>query len=123
MNTTFFYPFLSIVILVIASVLFLPLWIKGRLPKYLQSRDPNSVYAVILVVFGLLLGVIPLLGWVVSFLGLLKTTTDFDPTGNQLHDWAFTLYGYLFSFRWPFMVTVLLLFSAGIYFWMAGRKK
>lgn len=122
MNTLFFFPFLLIVVLVVGAMLLLPFWFKSRMAGYLQKYDANKVYAVLVSIFAALLCLIPLLGWLVSVLGLLQATNEFDPAGNSLHDWSFTLYGYLYSFRWSFLVTAMFLFAVGIYFWWTGRK-
>lgn len=123
MNTVFFFPFLLIVVFVVAAMFLLPFWFKPRMQKYLQGRNVNQVYAVLISIFAAILFLIPLMGWLVSILDLLQTTKEFDPVGNSLHDWSFSLYGYLYSFRWSFLVTVMILFATGIYFWQAGRKK
>ncbi|WP_139249320.1 hypothetical protein [Malonomonas rubra] len=101
----------------------LPFWFKPRMAKYLQKYEVNVVYAVLISVFAATLCLIPLMGWLVSALDLLQTTNEFDPAGNSLHDWSFTLYGYLYSFRWSFLVTAIMLFATGIYFWRFGQKK
>lgn len=123
MNTDFFFPFLLVVVLVVAAMLLLPFWFRPRMAKYLQKHDVNRVYAILISVFAAILCLIPLMGWLVSIFDLLQTTNGFDPAGNSLHDWSFSLYGYLYSFRWSFLVTAMILFGVGGYFWLAGRKK
>jgi len=122
-NTIFFFPFLLIVVAVVAAMLLLPFWFKARLPRYLRAHDANFVYAGIVSLFGVILGLIPLLGWLVAACNLLQTTDAFDPTGNSLHGWSFSLYGYLYFFRWSTLVTTLLLLVTGGYFWREGCKK
>ncbi len=123
MKTLLFFPFLTIVVLVIATMLLLPFWLKTRLPRYLQAHDANTVYAAMIAIFGAALSPIPLLGWAVAALDLLQTTGRFDPTANRLHDWSFSLYGYLYEFRWTALIATLLLFATSGYFWWHGRNR
>jgi len=123
MNTTFFFPFLLIAIFVVAAMFLLPFWFKPRMAAYLQKYEASMVYAVLISIFAAILCLIPLMGWMVSWLDLLQTGNEFDPAGNSLHDWSFTLYGYLYSFRWSFLVTAMMLFATGIYFFQSGREK
>ena len=122
MNTFFFFPFLLIVVLVVATMLLLPFWLKSRMSKYLQAYDANTVYAVMIAIFGCALSPIPLLGWAVSALDLLQTTSSFDPANSRLQGWSFSLYGYLYEFRWTALVAAMLLFGTSLYFWWNGRK-
>lgn len=123
MNTVFFFPFLLIAIFVVATMLLLPFWLKSRLPRYLAAHNPNSVYAAIVALFGGVLSLVSSCGWAVQIFQLLQTNQAFDPEGNRLHSWSFSLYGYLYSFRWSSMVAVLLLLGTAAYFWLEGRKE
>lgn len=123
MNTVFFVPFLLITIFVLAAMLLLPFWLKSRLHRYLHNNNPNSVYAAIMSLYGAILGLIALCGWAIQLFDLLQTSQAFNPGGNQLHNWSFTLYGYLYEFRWSTSVAVLLLLGTAGYFWLEGRRK
>ena len=121
MNTTFCVPFLFISLFVITAMLLLPFWFKARIPEYLKKYKAQNLYAVMVAIFGMILSLVTLCGWLVSALNLLQTTPEFDPDGKLLHSLSFSLYGQLYALRWSSATAVLLLLGTSLYFWFNGK--